>query len=121
MEYDAAHQILGGDWQLPTQEIWGTLYNTTNYTWTWETQDGNQGYQVTNISDNSKSLFLPAAGFLYQIDAIEVGSLGYYWSGTAYSNTLYGLYFDSGSVDLGVDGSHECGCSVRPVRLVAVE
>ena len=121
MEYDAAHQILGGDWQLPTQKIWGTLCNTTNYTWTWETQDGNQGYQVTNKSDNSKSLFLPAAGCLYQIDTNEVGSIGFYWSSTSYLNTLYSLYLDSGSVDPGFYGSHGFGFSVRPVRLVAVE
>lgn len=121
MEYDAAHQILGGDWQLPSTQIWGTLYNTTNYTWTWETQDGNQGYQVTNKSDNSKSLFLPAAGCLYQIDTNEVGSIGFYWSSTSYLNTLYSLYLDSGSVDPGFYGSHGFGFSVRPVRLVAVE
>ena len=119
---DAANVILSGDWQLPTKEIWGALYNTTNYDWDWTTQVGYNGCKVTSKSDNSKSIFLPAAGYVAGIYFKDVGSILYYWSGTANSTpNAYNLIFWNGSVIPQDSSNRHFGYSVRPVRLVAVD
>ena len=122
---DAANVILSGDWQLPTKEIWGALYNTTNYDWDWTTQDGYNGCKVTSKSDNSKSIFLPAAGYVNGTKFTQVGSHGRYWSGTAgisdSTSKPYILRIQSGSVMEQVYYDRYFGLPVRPVRLVAVD
>lgn len=119
---DAARHILGGDWQLPTIEIWKALYNTTNYIWEWTTQDGYNGRKVTSQTDGTKSLFLPAAGYVVNTSFKDVGSYGFYWSGTARQSTFaYNLNFISGNVDAEKYSYRYKGFTVRPVRLVAVD
>lgn len=122
---DAARQILGGDWKLPTIEIWQALINTTNYKWEWTTtQDGYSGYKVTSNTDNSKSIFLPAAGF---VDGTlgtlfnYVGRYGRYWSGTAHSSQKAYLLGFTNYSDFNAQSIYDRyrGLSVRPVRLVA--
>ena len=121
---DAARQILKDDWQLPTKEIWVALYNTTNYDWDWTTQVGYNGCKVTSKSDNSKSIFLPAAGYVNGISFQDVGSIGRYWSGTAgiddSTSKPYILRITSGSVMAQAYYSRYFGLPVRPVRLVEV-
>ena len=121
---DAARQILKDDWQLPTKEIWVALYNTTNYDWVWTTQVGYNGCKVTSKSDNSKSIFLPAAGYVNGTKFQDVGSCGRYWSGTAgisdSTSKPYILRIKNGSVMAQVYYSRYFGLPVRPVRLVEV-
>ncbi len=121
---DAANVILGGDWQLPTKEIWVALYNTTNYDWDWTTQDGYNGCKVTSKSDNSKTIFLPAASYVTGVTFTEVGSFGRYWSGTAGTaetiSKAYCLRFSSGDVSAQSNLYRHFGLPVRPVRLVEV-
>ena len=121
---DAANVILGGDWQLPTKEIWVALYNTTNYDWDWTTQVGYNGCKVTSKSDNSKSIFLPAAGYVNGTKFTQVGSHGRYWSGTAgisdSTSKPYILRITSGSVMAQANYDRHFGLPVRPVRLVEV-
>ena len=118
---DAANVKLGGDWQLPTKEIWQALNNTDNYEWQWTTQDGYNGYKVTSKTDNTKTIFLPAAGWGSQTSFECVGSHGAYLSGTADSGTGdYALNFIWDYVNDNNSGRF-LGCSVRPVRLVAVD
>ena len=117
---DAARQILGGDWQLPTKDIWEKLNDDTKYKWEWTTtQDGYSGRKVTSNTDYSKSIFLPAAGFVDGTSFKYVGRYGRYWSGTAYSSTqAYYLDFASYSFNAQIYNRYR-GFSVRPVRLVA--
>ena len=109
---DAARQILGGDWHIPTQAIWQALVDNSTKGW-----DSKKGYKFTN---NGQTLFLPAAGYVKGTYFQKVGSYGYYWSGTAYSNyNAYCLYFKSGEVNAQKNYDRDYGCPVRPVRLVA--
>ena len=105
-----------------TKEAWINLNNTTYYNWEWTTQDGYSGRKVTSNTDNSKSIFLPAAGYVNGTLFKNVGSYGYYWSGTAYSRErAYYLNFYSEYVNAENKFGTRCyGYSVRPVRLVAV-
>ena len=108
---DAANKILGGDWQIPTQAIWQALVDNS-------TKVSDSGYKFTN---NGQTLFLPAAGYVRGTNFSERGSGGRYWSGTVYSNyNAYRLSFSSTKLNAdNLDRGY--GCSMRPVRLVAVD
>ena len=127
---DAANVILGGNWQLPTKEIWVALCdaNTKTVNWgpngdkTFDTISGIQGMKITKKDDSNTYLFLPAAGQVLGITFYHDNTLGYYWSGTAvWSTAAYFLTFKSGNVDAQLYDSRASGFSVRPVRLVAVD
>ena len=129
---DAARQILGGDWQLPTKEIWVALYgaNQDKVYWgpnngdkTLETISGIQGMKITKKDDSNTYIFLPAAGYVSKDTFFFVGSGGYYQSGTDYSSTkAYCLEFNKNKYVLEQTSSlRYLGRSVRPVRLVPVD
>ena len=112
---DAARQILKGDWRIPTTEIWAALVNNSTKVW----DSTNKGYKFTK---NSQTLFLPAAGYVWETSFYNVGSSGRYWSGTTASlkdNADY-LHFDNVHLNAQDMGSRSQGFPVRPVRLVEV-
>lgn len=118
-EYDAACVILDGNWQLPSTQIWEELLST-NFTWTWTTKGGINGYQVTNNSDNTKSLFLPLTGDLMD-KSLNDSNEGFYWCcGTTENIIAHFLLIAENSQRIRV-GIRRCGFTIRPVRLVAVE
>ena len=113
-EDDAAHVNWGGSWRMPTNAEWEELLD--NCTWTWTTQNGVNGYQVTSKT-NSNSIFLPAAGSRDGTDLGSVGRRGYFWSssrGEYDPNYAWSLYFVSDYVDRYYDDRFS-GLSVRPV------
>ena len=132
---DAAHVILGGNWQLPTKEIWVALYgaNQDKVYWgpngdkTLETISGIQGMKISKKDDSNTYIFLPAAGNVHGTRFENVGSILYYWSGTASPEKWawhLGLDPDK-SFNFAIDAQswspRRYGYSVRPVRLVAVD
>ena len=126
---DAARQILGGDWQLPTKEIWVALYNANTNKVYWgpdgnkryDTISGIKGMKISNKDDPNTYIFLPAAGSAGR-ECNNVGDFGYYWSGTANSSTKpYYLYFTiRGGNPQEFIYFYYVGLPVRPVRLVEV-
>ena len=111
-EDDAAHVNWGGSWRMPTLDEIKELLN--NCTWTWTTQNGVNGREVTG--PNGNSIFIPAAGSRYGTDLRYMGLESAYWSATPfrYSNPAYCFYFHSISYDW--NGEHRYyGHSVRPV------
>ena len=127
---DAAHVILGDAWQLPTTEIWVALYNANQNKVYWgpngdktlETISGSQGMKITKIDDSNTYIFLPAAGYVHGTRFENVGSILYYWSGTAgtTSNDAYILRITNVSVLAQNNYNRHFGLPVRPVRLVEV-
>lgn len=123
---DAAQVILGGDWRLPTKEIWQELIDANNTMVYWgkngnkslETVDGIQGIKISKIHDSSISLFLPAAGLVWKLESYAVTTNGLYWTG---SWNAYYLNFYNGTVDMQPNGDRCNGWAIRPIRLVAVE
>lgn len=114
---DVAHVKLGGKWRMPTDAEWEELIN--NCTWTWTTQNGVEGYKVTSEKPGytSKSIFLPAAGYRYDVSLYNAGSYGRYWSSSLYTDRpdyAHLVYFSS--VDVYMNSNSRCnGRSVRPV------
>ena len=118
-EDDVAHVKLGGKWRMPTSSEMDDLISTQNnssYRWEWKTLNGHNGWLVTYLVNNN-SMFLPAAGFRDRTDLYFVGSFGYYWSSSLYSDDPYGAYRLHFSYDgeNRVNDNRYLGFSVRPV------
>ena len=112
-EDDAVAVNWGGAWRMPTKAEQDELRN--NCTWTWTTQNGVNGYKVTG--PNGNSIFLPAAGCMYDGSLYGAGSCGYYWSSSLDTGGPYladCVYFGSDGVGwYYIDRYY--GHSVRPV------
>ena len=122
MKHDAAHQILKGDWQIPTKEIWDKLFESSKYEWTKTSKAKYNGYQVKSKKSETGTIFLPVAGEVNRSSLSGAGTYGSYWSGTAKSNSsAYSLYlyfyYDGGYTQISTKYRY-FGYSVRPVRLV---
>ena len=126
---DAARQILKGEWQLPTTEIWKALWDANKNKVYWgpdgnkkfNTINGIKGMKISKKDDSNTYIFLPAAGSA-GTKVSDVGDWGYYWSGTANSsNKPYLLYIANGGGDAQYfKPFYYVGRPVRPVRLVKV-
>ena len=114
-EDDAATQIMGSDWRMPTQTEWQELLNNTTNEWT--QVNGVNGRKFT--ASNGNSIFIPAAGDCRSGSVYGVGDDGGVWSsslGTSNPSYAWYLYFDSVSCYMYDDGRRCNGRSVRGVR-----
>ena len=113
-EDDAATQIMGSDWRMPTEtEIRELINNTTNE---WTQVNGVNGIKFT--ASNGNSIFIPAAGYCGDGSVSNVGSSGGVWSSSLYPsspNYAWRLYFGSGNCNMG-NYYRYYGSSVRGVR-----
>ena len=113
--HDAATANWGGSWRMPTEAELEELKNIC--TWTWITQNGVMGYNVTG--PNGNNIFLPAAGSRYGASLHNVGIYGKYWSSTPFDGSsgvhnAYNLYFGDGGERVYYSGLNN-GLTVRPV------
>lgn len=113
---DAATVNMGKKWRMPTQsEFQELIDNTTNE---WTTIDGVNGYKFINKADESKYIFIPAAGGLWGGESFSVGEFGGYWSSSLYEGYCDGawdLTFYSDFVDANGGDSRDDGFPVRGV------
>ena len=111
---DAATQIMGGNWRMPTKAEFDELLSGTTKEWT--TINEVNGYKFTG--SNGNSIFIPAAGYCYGGSVRNVGNHGYVWSSSLSTPSPYAawyLRFSSGDCYMGND--LRCsGWSVRGVR-----
>ena len=120
LEYadDAARANWGGAWRMPTYADFEELINNTDNVWVANYNGtGVNGYKFTNKTDNTKFIFLPAAGYRNRSSFYNQGSYGYYWSSTLYSDypdSAWYLYFGDGDVTT-LNGDRFYGCTVRAV------
>jgi hypothetical protein len=114
-EDDAATANWGDGWRMPTNEEFEELYNNTTVTWT--QQNGVNGRLFT--AANGNSLFLPAAGYRWDVGLYGAGDWGYFWSSSLLTGGPgYALYFIIGSnyyCSISYDNRY-IGLTVRPVR-----
>ena len=117
-EYDAAAQIMGEGWRMPTQSDFQELIDNTNKEWT--IVNGVNGYKFTSNKEGfqNNSIFIPAAGYCYDGSVDGVGYYGNVWSSslsTSNPRSAWYLYFNSDLCNLG--NFYRClGRSVRGVR-----
>lgn len=113
-EDDAATANWGEEWHIPTDAEWKEL--RTQCTWTWTTQNGVNGYQVTSTT-NGNSIFLPAAGYRYGTGLDLADSYGLYWSSSLSTDGPSGAWYLRFASDFQrrYGSNRYSGFSVRPV------
>ena len=115
-EDDAASQIMGGDWRMPTEaEFQELLDNTTNE---WTTINNVNGWKFISKADTSKYIFIPAAGDCDDGSVYSVGDYGRVWSSslnTSGPDSAWLLSFGSSYCSMG-DFIRGHGRSVRGIR-----
>ena len=101
---------------MPTDAEWTEL--RTKCTWTWKSNYNGTGVNGRLVTaTNGNSIFLPAAGYRYNTSLGNVGSYGYYWSSSLYTDNpdfAWFVFFDSSDVVRGYFNRF-LGQSVRPV------
>ena len=113
-EDDVAHLKLGGKWRMPTGGEFSELMSKC----TWQKMKKNDNtivYFVEGPSGNA--IVFPAAGYRNYSDLYSVGSNGYYWSSSLYTDypgSACGVLFNSDGV-YGYSEDRFYGQSVRPV------
>ena len=86
-------------------------YNNTN------SSINNSG--LPSAADANKYFYLPALGYYYSGQLYNVGDTGYYWSSSAFpwnSSYAYYLYFYSGIVNVGRNGSRDNGFTAEALQ-----
>ena len=113
-EDDAATMNWGSEWCMPTKEQQDELRN--NCTREWTTINGVKGCLLTS-NINEATLFLPAAGYIWNSTVSSGGSSGFYWSRNLKTTGAgsHSLFFSSNSMSI-TDYSRGYGQSVRAVR-----
>lgn len=119
-EYDVAHVLWGGNWQMPNRTQMQEL--RTYCTWTSCTKNDVYGFSV--VGQNGNSIFIPAGGYRWGTSQNNVGTQINYWSSIiseennkyAYGLYAFGVYFGN---------DYTCerfgGLSVRPVEITKDE
>ena len=116
---DAATQIMGSDWRMPTETEIRELINNTTNEWVENFNNSNvNGMKFISKTDTSKYIFIPAAGNCYGGSVVDVGNLGCVWSSSLNTSSPYNAwYLNSNSVRCGMNYGDRCyGWSVRGVR-----
>ena len=118
-EDDAASQIMGGDWRMPTKAEFDELLSGTTNEWIADYKGtGVSGRKFTSKTDTSKYIFIPAAGNCDSGSVSNVGSLGNVWSSSLDASSpdyAWYLNFSSGYCFVS-NGYRFYGRSVRGVR-----
>jgi len=98
---DAASVAMGGEWHMPSVNQLNELTAYTNSEWT--TMNGVSGYKFTSQSDNTKYIFVPAAGDCNDGAVDGVGEFGIVWSQSVYESDVWyawSMFFDSGGLEV---------------------
>ncbi len=111
-EYDAATANWKAPWRMPTRKQCRELLD--NCTSEWTTQNDVKGRKFTG--PNGGTIFLPAAGYVWDGELCNVGSYSLYWSSTPFDENLASdLHFGSGYAYWS-NFNRSSGHAVRPVR-----
>lgn len=114
-EDDAAIQLWGDGWRMPTFKEMQELMDCC--TWVFETKGEQKGYTVTG--KNGKSIFLPLAGTMWQTEMEYKNLRGFYWSSTLDGDGnmwAKGLFLNPQSFSAGNQFTRASGRTIRPVH-----
>ena len=116
-EDDAATQLLGDGWRMPTRDELTELAEKCE--WQWVANADSTGYRVTGPNDNS--IFLPATGFCTGKRHLLADAEGFYWSSDAITYLLdvaFALRFTPRLInhDNYKETPRSNGCAIRAVK-----
>lgn len=115
---DAATQLMGKDWKMPTEDDFSELKIYTRYAWVTNYNDsGINGYLFTSKT-NDNTLFIPAAGLAYDSSMGNAVNYGYVWSSSLNRfGPCYGRRLTFGSRNFEIGSLYRIyGFPVRGVR-----
>lgn len=118
---DGATVAWGGAWRMPTYAEIEALGEAVNTTWTSDYNDsGVAGRIMTDKTDNSKSLFFPAAGYYYKGSGYAIGEEGRYLTntnsgGTTSSRASYSIKFSNSYIYYDYLVGRSDGLTIRAV------
>lgn len=102
-EDDAAAQIMGGTWRMPTIAEFQELIDGTNNQWVNNHNGtGVNGWKFTHKTDTSKYIFIPASGSRSDSSFDSRGDYGDVWSSSlndTYPDESQHLFFNSGTIN----------------------
>lgn len=114
---DPVYTASGGQYKTPSEEQLQELIAYTDHQWV-RLANGVNGMKFVNKNDDTKYIFIPAAGNCYDGSLNDVGFWGYVWSASRNkSSASYGagrMYFNAGYVGM-YNYYRCCGFSVRGV------
>ena len=117
-EYDAAAQIMGGDWKMPTHALMEELMEETENTWVTDYNGTNiNGREFSSKTDPTKHIFIPAVGHRFNSSFSLKGSVSDVWGsslGIIEPHCAWFLSFSSSDIGLYCD-TREYGRAVRGV------
>ena len=114
-EDDAARQILGGSWRIPTPGDFEELIANTDYAYVRDEQDRTVGMILTSKADPDKSIYLPTCGYVVT-GIMENIYRGYYWTSTIHNTSGAYAFTFGGSDGPGIATlSRFLGAFIRPV------
>ena len=118
LEDDAARANMGGNWRMPTATEFQELYDNTTNEWVEDYNgSGVNGMKFTSKTDETKYIFIPAAGYCDDGSVDGVGKYGLIWSSSLYTLSTHKAW---NLILLVVfcrmfDGNRYGGRSIRPV------
>lgn len=117
-EYDAAYKATDGAARMPTQNEIRELLDNTDNEWIEDYKgSGVNGRKFISKTDETKYIFIPAAGNYDDGSVNGVGIYGLVWSSSLYTlstHNAWNLYLFMGDCRM-YDGYRYFGRSVRPV------
>ena len=123
-EDDVVHIKWGDSWRMPTLSEWNELFDNCTFDWFEEGNTEFGGVAGLKITSNKfgytdRFIFLPAAGFRYDMSLVGVGNGGLYWSSsldTEGTDCAWDRYINSYGFGSTHSYDHRCnGLTVRPV------
>ena len=114
---DAAIQLWGGNWRMPTIDEWQELIDNCDWKWTDDYNNTGKAGDIVTSKTNGNSIFLPAAGYRDEYGLGDAGSSGNYWSSSLdLSDPSTAQYTAFGSDNHGIGSFYRnCGFSIRAV------
>lgn len=118
---DPVYNTLGGKWDIPNESDWSALIN--HCVWKWTTYNGVQGYMVTG--KNGNSIFLPAAGYMFEGECKSYGIICEFWQDKLWDKFWYSSCTSAYCMRISQNGSNGadqtnfqsryCGLPIRAV------
>ena len=116
-EDDAATQIMGGKWRMPTQTDFQELLKNTTQEWVEDfNNSGVSGMKFTG--SNGNSIFIPTSGYRLDSSFSQQGNSAIVWSSSLNKDTsthAFRLLFRSGSISADATSIRYNGFVVRGV------